>query len=130
MSHFKVNERDIYFILKEQLHYGDLCKLARYGDMDVETLDMLVSEAVKFAGGIVAPLQELGDKHGVTLNDGKVCCAPGFREAFGLFGENGWLAATSDSLYDQNQDQARSIAPILGKIRTSCGRNDDNASRH
>jgi len=99
MSHFKVNERDIYFILKEQLHYGDLCKLARYRDMDVETLDMLVSEAVKFAGGIVAPLQELGDKHGVTLNDGKVCCAPGFREAFGLFGENGWLAATSDSEY-------------------------------
>ncbi len=27
MSHFKVTERDIYFILKEQLGYGSLCEL-------------------------------------------------------------------------------------------------------
>ncbi len=43
MSHFRVNERDIYFILKEQLGYDSLCKLDRYRDLDVETLDMVVS---------------------------------------------------------------------------------------
>jgi alkylation response protein AidB-like acyl-CoA dehydrogenase len=96
MSHFRVNERDISFILKEQLHYSDLCKLPRYRDLDEETLDMLVAEAVKFAGGVVGPLQESGDKHGVVLSEGTVSCAPGFKEAFGLFGENGWIAATSD----------------------------------
>lgn len=99
MSHFKVNERDIYFILKEQLNYGDLCNLSRYSDLDLETLDMLVSEAVKFAGGVVGPLQEIGDRHGVVLAEGKVGCAPGFRDAFSLFGENGWIAATSDPAY-------------------------------
>ncbi|HTY22890.1 MAG TPA: acyl-CoA dehydrogenase [Desulfomonilaceae bacterium] len=97
MSNFKVNERDIYFILREQLNYGDLCKLPRYSELDVETLDMLIAEAVKFAGGVVAPLQEVGDKHGVILADGKVSCAPGFREAFNLYGENGWIGASSDT---------------------------------
>jgi len=99
MSHFKVNERDIYFILKEQLNYRDLCKLARYRDLDSETLDLTVSEAAKFATGVLGPLQEVGDKHGVVFAEGKVHCAPGFREAFSLFGENGWIAATSDPEY-------------------------------
>jgi 3-(methylthio)propanoyl-CoA dehydrogenase len=99
MSHFKVNERDISFILGEQLNYGDLCRLERYRDLDVETLDMLVAEAVKFASGVVAPLQESGDRQGVTLSEGRVRCAQGFREAFRLCGENGWIAATSDTAY-------------------------------
>ncbi len=99
MGHFKINERDIYFILKEQLNYGELCKLPRYREFDVETLDMSIAEAIKFAGSVVGPLQEAGDKHGVVLADGKVNCAPGFQDAFWLFGENGWIAATSDPEY-------------------------------
>ncbi len=61
MGHFKVNEKDIFFILKEQLNYGSLCKLERYRDLDEETLDMLVTEAIKFAKGVVEPLQGRGD---------------------------------------------------------------------
>ncbi|MBI4961772.1 MAG: acyl-CoA dehydrogenase [Desulfomonile tiedjei] len=99
MSHFRLNERDIYFILKEQLNYANLCKCDRYRDLDVDTLDMLVAEAAKFANGVVAPLQEVGDKQGVTYADGTVKCAEGFRETFHLFGENGWIAATSDTEY-------------------------------
>ncbi len=99
MSHFKINDRDVYFILKEQLNYGDLCKLPHYKDFDPETLDMSISEAIKFAGSVLGPLQEAGDKHGVVFQNGKLSCAPGFRDAFRIFGENGWIAATSDPEY-------------------------------
>ena len=99
MTHFKVNERDIYFILKDQLNYGNLCKLANYRELDVETLDMVVAEAAKFASGIVGPLQEAGDKHGVVLAQSNVSCAPGYRDAFRLYGENGWIAPTGDAEY-------------------------------
>jgi alkylation response protein AidB-like acyl-CoA dehydrogenase len=99
MSHFKVSERDIYFILKEQLNYEKLCEFNRYSGLDSATLDMVVSEAVKFASGVVAPLQEVGDRQGVTYTEGNVRCAPGLREAFRLFGENGWTACTSDPDY-------------------------------
>ena len=115
MSHFKVNERDIFFILKEQLGYGSLCKLDRYRDMDVETLDMVVSEAAKFAKGVVGPLQETGDRHGVKYADGSVRCAPGFREAFSLCGENGWIAATSDPAHG-GQGFPRMLGIVLNDL--------------
>jgi hypothetical protein len=99
MSHFKVNEADLFFILKNQLNYGDLCKLERYRELDEETLDLLVREALKFARTEIAPLQEIGEKWGVVLEDGQVRCAPEFRAAFRRYGENGWTAAARDPEY-------------------------------
>ncbi len=99
MSHFKVNERDHFFILKEQLNYGSLCTLERYRELDEETLDMLVNEALKFAKGVVAPLQEIGEDWGVVFESGEVRCPPEFREAFKLYGESGWTAAARDPEY-------------------------------
>ncbi len=99
MGHFKCNEKDILFILKNQLNYGSLCKLDRYCELDEDTLDMLVAEAVKFAKGEIDPLQEIGEKWGVVFEDGQVRCAPEFREAFKTYAENGWTAAARDPEY-------------------------------
>jgi alkylation response protein AidB-like acyl-CoA dehydrogenase len=99
MGHFKVSDKDIFFILKDQLNYGSLCQLDRYRDMDPETLDMLVTEAIKFAKEVIDPLQEIGEKHGVIFEGGQVRCAPEFREAFRLCGKNGWTAAARDPEY-------------------------------
>ena len=99
MSHFKVNENDLFFILKNQLNYGSLCKLDRYRELDEETLDLLVKEALKFARTEIAPLQEIGEKWGVVLDNGEVRCAPEFQAAFRLYGENGWTAAARDPEY-------------------------------
>jgi alkylation response protein AidB-like acyl-CoA dehydrogenase len=99
MTHFKVNEKDIFFILRDQLDYWSLCGLERYREMDGETLDMLVKEAVKFAVAEISPLQEIGEKWGVDFRDGKVSCAPEFKKAFKLYAENGWIAAARDTEY-------------------------------
>jgi alkylation response protein AidB-like acyl-CoA dehydrogenase len=99
MSHFKVNEKDLFFILKNQLNYGSLCRLDRYRELDEETLDLLVKEALKFARTEIAPLQEIGEKWGVVLENGAVRCAPEFQTAFRLYGENGWTAAARDPEY-------------------------------
>ncbi len=99
MSHYKVNPKDIFFILKEQLGYGDLCRFERYSELDEATLDMLVNEAIKFAVSEVSPLQEIGEKWGAVYENGQVRCAPEFRKAFKLYGENGWIAAVRDPEY-------------------------------
>jgi alkylation response protein AidB-like acyl-CoA dehydrogenase len=99
MGHFKCNEKDILFILKNQLNYGTLCKLDRYRELDEDTLDMLVAEAIKFAKGEIDPLQEIGEKWGVVFEDGHVRCAPEFKEAFKTYAENGWTAAARDPEY-------------------------------
>jgi hypothetical protein len=99
MEHFKVNEKDVFFILKNQLNYGSLCELDRYRELDEDTLDMLVTEAVKFAMAEIDPLQEIGEQWGVLFEEGQVHCAPEFREAFKIYGENGWTAAARDPKY-------------------------------
>ncbi len=99
MSHFKINPRDIFFILKEQLGYGSLCRLERYRELDETTLDMLVNEAIKFARTEISPLQEIGEKWGAIYENGHVRCAPEFKKAFELYSQNGWLAAARDPEY-------------------------------
>ena len=99
MGHFKINEKDVFFILKDQLNYANLCRLERYRELDADTLDMMVAEAIKFAKGVVAPLQAIGEKWGVDFENNQVRCAPEFREAFKVYGENGWTAAARNPEY-------------------------------
>ena len=99
MGHFKINEEDIFFILKDQLNYGRLCNFERYRELDEQTLDMMVTEAIKFAKGVVEPLQEIGEKWGVVFEGGEVSCAPEFKEAFKLYGKNGWIGAARKPKY-------------------------------
>ena len=99
MAHYRINEKDPFFILKEQLNYGSLCQLERYRDLDENTLDMLVSEAIKFAKGVLDPLQEIGEHWGIKFENNKVRCAPEYKEAFRMYGENGWIAASRGTKY-------------------------------
>jgi len=96
MGSFKVNQKDLFFVLKEQLGYGSLCRLARYRDLNEKAFDLLVSEATKFAKGVIDPLNEIGEVQPPRWHDGKVSCPPTFREAFRRYGRDGWIAAARD----------------------------------
>ncbi|MDL2275572.1 acyl-CoA dehydrogenase, partial [Desulfosarcina sp. OttesenSCG-928-G10] len=99
MAHFKINSKDIFFILKDQLDYGSLCKLERYKDLNEKTFDLLVNEAIAFAKGVVDPLNEVGEAEGVQWKDGKVTTPDAFKPAYRQYGENGWIAAARDTEY-------------------------------
>ncbi|MCP4722730.1 MAG: acyl-CoA dehydrogenase, partial [Desulfobacteraceae bacterium] len=99
MGQFKVNQKDIFFILKEQLDYSSLCKLDRYKDLNEKTLDLLVTEAINFAKGVMDPLNEIGEKQGITYDKGNVLCPEEFKTTFKQYGEDGWIAAARDMEY-------------------------------
>ena len=99
MGHFKVNQKDIFFILKEQLDYGSLCSFKHYSDLDEKTLDLLVNEAVKFAKGVIDPLNEVGDEQGLKFENGIVTCPAEFQKAFKRYGEDGWIAVARNPEY-------------------------------
>jgi len=99
MGDFKVNQKDIFFILRGQLDYGSLCRLPRYNGLNEKTLDLLIKEAIRFAKGVVDPLQALGEKWGVRFEDGTVSCPPEFKTAFRQYGRDGWIAAARDLEY-------------------------------
>lgn len=99
MPSFKVNRKDVLFILKEQLNYGRLCSLDRYKGLNEKILDLLVGEAINFAVGALDPLNEIGETRGVKYEDGKVICPPEFRQIFKQYGADGWIAASRDPEY-------------------------------
>ncbi len=99
MTEFKINQKDVFFILNEQLDYGRLCGLERYHGLTRKALDMLVTEAIAFARKEVAPLNEIGGEKGLLYEDGQVKCPREFREVFRRCGENGWTAAARDPEY-------------------------------
>jgi len=99
VGHFKINQKDIQFILKEQLAYGNLCTLERYKALNEKALDMLVAEAANFAKGVLDPLQEIGEAWGAKLDNGQVSSPPEFREAFRQYGQDGWIAAARNMTY-------------------------------
>ncbi|MBI9074043.1 MAG: acyl-CoA dehydrogenase [Desulfatibacillum sp.] len=99
MSDLKINQKDLFYILKEQLGYGALCEFDRYKSLNEDTLDMLVNEALRFAKGVVAPLNAIGEEQGVHLENGKVTCPKEFKAAFHAYGEDGWTAAVRDPEY-------------------------------
>ncbi|RED31978.1 hypothetical protein BJ123_11368 [Rhodopseudomonas thermotolerans] len=65
-----------------------------YGDYDSEITAQVLDEAGKFASDILAPLNRVGDKHGIKLEHGKVTTAPGWPDAYQRWIGAGWNAVS------------------------------------
>lgn len=65
-----------------------------YGDFDADIVAAVLEEAGKFASDVLAPLNKVGDEHGIKLDDGKVTTAPGWPDAYRRWTEGGWNAVS------------------------------------
>ncbi|MBR0774692.1 acyl-CoA dehydrogenase [Bradyrhizobium diazoefficiens] len=65
-----------------------------YGDFDADIAAAVLEEAGKFASDVLAPLNRVGDEHGIKLDDGKVTTAPGWPDAYRRWTEGGWNAVS------------------------------------
>lgn len=92
MSDYSAPLRDMQFVLRE-LHLLDtLNSLPGQEEMNTELVDAILNEAARFAQGVLAPLNVIGDRQGARWNDGEVRTAAGWREAYEQFAANGWNA--------------------------------------
>ncbi|MFC4159578.1 acyl-CoA dehydrogenase [Chitinimonas lacunae] len=82
---------DIRFVLNELAGLSEVAALPGYEDANPELVDAILEEAAKLAQDVVAPLNSVGDRHGNRLDNGTVTTAPGFKEAYRQFCENGWI---------------------------------------
>jgi len=87
-----VDERDMKFVLYEQLRMEGLCKSPLYADFSRETFDMVLDEAAKLAERVFYPCNKNGDEEGCRFEKGKVKVPESFHEAYRLYKEGGWLA--------------------------------------
>ncbi len=96
MGHFRVDLRDIKFVMFEQCKLQELLGRGPFAAYDRDTMSMMVDEAERFAREVLAPLNEVSDRVGATFADGKVSMPEGFKEAFRSYGEAGWISLAGD----------------------------------
>ncbi|MFD0937671.1 acyl-CoA dehydrogenase family protein, partial [Methylobacterium trifolii] len=74
-----------------------LAEVAGLGpDLSAEDAEAVLTEAGRLAGGVIAPLNRAGDRHGTPFSDGTVTTPPGWREAYRTFTAGGWNGLTAD----------------------------------
>jgi len=87
-----VDERDMKFVLYEQLRIEELCKSPLYADFSQETFDMVLEEAAKLAERAYYPSNKKGDEQGCRFENGQVKVPDSFHEPYRLYREGGWPA--------------------------------------
>jgi alkylation response protein AidB-like acyl-CoA dehydrogenase len=66
-----------------------------FGDLSMDDVDAVLTEAGRMAGEIIAPLNRVGDIEGATFKDGVVTTAPGWKEAYRAWRDGGWNSVVS-----------------------------------
>ncbi|HEU5084200.1 MAG TPA: acyl-CoA dehydrogenase N-terminal domain-containing protein, partial [Acidimicrobiales bacterium] len=74
---------DIRFVLDHVARLGDLTGFEGFGHADPDTVHGVLEECARFMGGVVAPLNRVGDLEGSRRNeDGTVTTPTGFPSAY------------------------------------------------
>jgi 3-(methylsulfanyl)propanoyl-CoA dehydrogenase len=88
---------DMGFALK----YGAGLKAALeegfFGELTMNDVEAVLGEAGRIAGEVLAPLNRVGDRDGVTFKDGVVTTAPGWKEAYQTWCQGGWNGLVAES---------------------------------
>lgn len=100
MANLLVDERDVKFVLHEQLKIEELCRVEKYSDFSRETFDMVIDAAQKLAENQLWPINAEGDRIGVRLEDGQARVPESFHKAYQYFREGGWMGISVDPQYD------------------------------
>ena len=95
MTEYRAPLRDMRFAMRAVGGLERLSARPRYRDLSAEDAHAVLDEAARFAETELAPLYRVGDLRGVTLVDGRVRAAPGFREAYAEFARAGWVGLSA-----------------------------------
>ena len=82
--------QDMQFVLKELAGLDRIAQLPGCEEAVPDVVDAILAEAGKFAGGVLAPLNSIGDRAGASWADKTVMMPAGFGAAYRQFVENGW----------------------------------------
>jgi len=94
--------RDFRFVLEELLDaLAQLKQLPPHADIDTETIMAVLEEGGKFAGEVLLPLNQVGDREGCRLDSAThaVTTPTGYRDAYRRYIEGGWAALACDPAY-------------------------------
>ena len=92
MREYQAPLADMQFVLRELVDHALIARLPGFEEATLELGEAVLEEAAKFAGGVLSPLNRVGDREGVRWSDTQVITAPGWKQAYEQFVEGGWSA--------------------------------------
>jgi 3-(methylsulfanyl)propanoyl-CoA dehydrogenase len=111
MSAYAAPVKDMLFVMRELAGLDELAKLPGLEEATPDVVQSILNEAAKFAGEVLAPLNQPGDRAGARVENGVVTTAPGFKEAYRRFVEAGWPTLPCPAKFGgQEMPQLLSIA--------------------
>ena len=101
MADYKAPLRDMRFVLNEVFDAPALWQTlpALAEAVDAQTAEAILEEAGKITGNTIAPLNRSGDEEGCHWDEGAVTTPAGYREAYSLYAEGGWVGVGGDPAY-------------------------------
>ena len=99
MSDYTAPIRDMKFVMKELAGLDEVARLPGFEEATDDLVDAVLEEAGKFAAGVLAPLNRVGDQQGAKWSDGEVTTPEGWRAAYSQFAESGWTSLACDPEY-------------------------------
>lgn len=90
MSEYIAPLKDIRFAMQSLAGLDQVVALPGYEEASPDVVDAILEEAARFSGGVLSPLNRVGDTNGAKWKDTVVSTSPGWKEAYGQFVENGW----------------------------------------
>jgi len=91
MPSYTAPVKDMQFLLHDVLKISET-DIRGYGDLDRSFTGAVLDEAAKVAHDVLAPLNQVGDREGCTLDNGVVRTPTGFKAAFETLRKGGWMA--------------------------------------
>ncbi|WP_416139365.1 acyl-CoA dehydrogenase [Halomonas sp. HK25] len=83
--------RDMQFILDELAGLEQVAALPGCEDASADLVGAVLEEAGKFASGVLAPINPVGDRQGCRLEGERVITPDGWQEAYDQFRDAGWI---------------------------------------
>ncbi len=99
MAEYIAPIKDMKFTLKDVVGISEISEIEKFQDATDDIIDVVLEEAGKFCGEVLSPLNVIGDREGARLGPDGVVSAPGFKEAYQAYADNGWTSVSGNLDY-------------------------------
>jgi alkylation response protein AidB-like acyl-CoA dehydrogenase len=96
MADYRAPLKQMLFTIEHLADFKDVVALPDFSAVDGEMTASVLEEAGRFATGVLAPTNWLGDQQGVRVVDDAVQVPPEFTAAYARFCEGGWPGIASN----------------------------------
>ena len=113
---YKAPLRDFTFLLKDVLDIDRYSNVPGFADASFDLVQQILEEGAKFAEGVIAPLDRVGDREGCKWNpDGTVTTPTGWKDAYKQMVEAGWTSLGAEAEYG-GQGMPAVVAMAFGQM--------------